>query len=72
MKNTFGNNITVTLFGESHGPCVGAVVDGVPAGIRIDMDLLARMMNQRKASSNISTPRQEKDIPQIETHCSSL
>ncbi len=65
MKNTFGNNITVTLFGESHGPCVGAVVDGVPAGIRIDMDLLARMMNQRKASSNISTPRQEKDIPQI-------
>lgn len=65
MKNTFGNNMTITLFGESHGPCVGAVIDGVPAGIEIDMDLMARMLGQRRASSLLSTQRQEKDIPQI-------
>lgn len=36
MKNTFGNNITVTIFGESHGPAIGAVIDGMPPGIKID------------------------------------
>ena len=65
MKNTFGNNITITLFGESHGPCVGAVLDGVPAGIEIDMDLMKRKLGQRKASSDLSTPRQEDDLPQF-------
>lgn len=32
MKNTFGNTISLTLFGESHGPAIGAVLDGLPAG----------------------------------------
>lgn len=34
MKNTFGNNLTVTLFGESHGKAIGAVIDGMPSGVR--------------------------------------
>ncbi len=65
MKNTFGNNITITLFGESHGPSIGVVMDGVPSGVKIDTDLMARMMNQRKAQGTISTGRQEDDIPEI-------
>ena len=40
MKNTFGNNLTVTLFGESHGTAIGAVMDGVPSGVRIDTSFL--------------------------------
>ncbi len=65
MKNTFGNNITITLFGESHGSAIGAVLDGVPSGVKVDLDLMSRMMNQRKATGTISTGRQEDDIPEI-------
>ncbi len=65
MKNTFGNNITITLFGESHGPAIGVVMDGVPSGVKIDYELMTRMMNQRKAQGTISTGRQEDDIPEI-------
>ena len=61
MKNTIGNNITVTLFGESHGPAVGCIIDGMPAGIRIDADLIDRMMNARRASTSLSTSRHEDD-----------
>ena len=65
MKNTFGNNLTVTLFGESHGTAIGAVMDGVPSGVRIDMDIISRMVNQRKAAGTISTGRKEDDIPEF-------
>ena len=61
MKNTIGNNVTVTLFGESHGPAVGCVIDGIPAGIKIDADLIDCMMDARKASTGISTARHEDD-----------
>ena len=39
MKSSFGTNFTLTIFGESHGPAVGFVLDGLPAGIRLDLDL---------------------------------
>lgn len=65
MKNTFGNNITITLFGESHGQAIGAVIDGVPSGVKIDYDLMTKMMNQRKATGTISTGRKEDDIPEV-------
>ena len=42
MRNTFGTLFTLTTFGESHGPCIGGVVDGMPPGIDIDMDKLAQ------------------------------
>ncbi len=64
-KNTLGKNLTVTIFGESHGPAVGAVIDGVPSGIRIDMNLMAEQMNRRRAAGKISTARQEKDLPEF-------
>ena len=41
MKNTFGNSVAVTLFGESHGPAVGAVLDGLAPGIPVDEDFIS-------------------------------
>lgn len=64
-KNTIGKNLTVTIFGESHGPAIGAVMDGLPSGIRIDMDLMNEQMNRRKAAGKISTARHEKDLPEF-------
>ena len=65
MKNTFGNNISVTLFGESHGEAIGAVVDGLPSGIRIDDDFINSKMMQRAARSDISTDRREPDVVKL-------
>ena len=61
MKNTFGSNITVTLFGESHGPAIGCVIDGLAPGIKIDNDYLRSCMAKRQARGDISTPRTEAD-----------
>lgn len=63
MRNTIGNHITLTLFGESHGSAIGAVLDGVPAGVMINKDLIMDMMAKRKATGTISTGRKEDDIP---------
>lgn len=65
MKNTFGNEITLTLFGESHGPAIGAVLDGLPSGFRIDEDRLKHDMDQRRAAGSISTARKEADQPEF-------
>ena len=61
MKNTFGNSVAVTLFGESHGEFIGAVLDGLAPGIRIDHDYIAHMLTLRRPDGKISTPRKEKD-----------
>lgn len=61
MKNTFGNNIAVTLFGESHGEAVGAVLDGVPAGIEVDYGAIASALEKRRGETPLSTKRREAD-----------
>ena len=43
MKNTFGTSVSVTLFGESHGPAIGAVLDGMAPGIKIDEEYIAKL-----------------------------
>ena len=65
MKNTFGTSVAVTLFGESHGDCIGAILDGLAPGIEIDRDYIAHMLTLRRPAGNISTPRQEKDAYKI-------
>lgn len=65
MKNTFGNHLTITLFGESHGKAIGAVIDGLPPGVKVDYELMADMMEKRKAAGTISTGRREDDIPEF-------
>ena len=61
MKNSFGNSITITLFGESHGDYIGAVLDGIAPGIAIDRDYIEEKLSLRRPSGNISTARVEKD-----------
>lgn len=61
MKNTFGTAISVTLFGESHGPAVGAVLDGLASGIDVNEGFIAKQLSLRRPSDMLSTPRQEMD-----------
>ncbi len=62
MGNTFGNIFTLTTFGESHGAAVGGIIDGMPAGIDIDMDFIQQELNRRRpGQSKITTSRNEAD-----------
>lgn len=61
MKNTFGNSVAITLFGESHGEYIGAVIDGLAPGIKISHEYIENMLTLRRPNGNISTKRQEKD-----------
>jgi chorismate synthase len=61
MKNVLGQEITLTLFGESHGPGVGCVLDGLPSGFPIDLSRLETMMAHRRAAGSLSTGRHEAD-----------
>ncbi len=61
MKNTLGNVLTVTLFGESHGEAIGAVLDGIAAGIEVDEAFISEMLTLRRPVGKISTPRSEAD-----------
>ena len=61
MKNTIGSSVAVTLFGESHGAYIGAVIDGLAPGIEIREDYIAHMLTLRRPAGNISTKRAERD-----------
>ena len=65
MKNTFGNHLSVTLFGESHGAVIGAVLDGLCPGLPIDEDNIRRMLSLRRPCGQISTARHETDAFEI-------
>lgn len=64
--NTFGNIYRLTSFGESHGPGIGGVIDGCPAGIELDTAFIQQELNRRKpGQSRITTPRKEDDEVQF-------
>ena len=65
MKNTYGNSITVTLFGESHGEQIGVVIDGLTPGVEVDMEFIRKQLELRKPHGKISTQRVENDDPHI-------
>ena len=65
MKNSFGSAISVTLFGESHGAAIGAVIDGLAPGIKIDEEYISARLDERRAVGDISTKRRESDIFEI-------
>ena len=67
MKNSFGNAISVTIFGESHGPAIGCVVDGLPAGLPVSESVIDRCLAMRRPSGAISTARREADRYVIES-----
>jgi len=66
MSSNIGNRLKVQLFGQSHSPAVGVVLDGLPAGEKIDMERVAAFLQRRAGGKNSwSTPRAEPDVPAI-------
>lgn len=65
MKNTFGQSVSITLFGESHGPAIGAVLAGIAPGLKIDNKFIKQRLALRSARCDLSTARNEKDQFQI-------
>ena len=64
--NTFGHIFRLTTFGESHGAAIGGVIDGLPAGIDIDLDFIQAELNRRRpGQSALTTARQESDTVEI-------
>ena len=65
-SNSFGDNLRITTFGESHGPAVGVVIDGVRPGIEIDLAALqAELDRRRPGQSALSSPRKETDQVEV-------
>ena len=64
MSSSYGENIRLTIFGQSHSPAVGVTIEGIPAGERIDREELQRFLNRRAPGQNAwSTARKEEDRP---------
>ncbi|MCL2077986.1 MAG: chorismate synthase [Oscillospiraceae bacterium] len=65
MSSVFGKNLKVSIFGESHGQAIGAVIDGLPAGEEIDREELCVFMARRAPGGGFATPRKESDLPEF-------
>ena len=66
MSSTYGENLHLTIFGQSHSPAIGVTVEGIPAGEKVDLDELQRFLDRRAPGKNVwSTPRKEVDAPEI-------
>lgn len=66
MRNAFGNILTVTTFGESHGAAIGGVIDGFPAGVKIDFEEIQHQVSRRRpGQSAITTSRDEADKVEV-------
>lgn len=64
--NTFGEIFRLTTYGESHGPAIGGVIDGMPAGIEVDLDFIQQQLDRRRpGQSALVTPRKEADRVEI-------
>lgn len=66
MSSTYGENLKLSIFGQSHGPAIGMVLDGIPAGQPVDMQRLQAFLSRRAPGQNsYSTPRREADRPEF-------
>ena len=66
MSSTYGENLKLSIFGQSHGPAVGMTLDGIPAGLPVDFDKLQEFLNRRAPGQNDwSSPRKEEDKPEF-------
>ena len=67
MRNTLGDNLTLTIYGESHGISVGCILDGMPSGIKIDEEFIKHQLSLRRPQGTISTSRVELDEYKIKS-----
>ncbi len=68
MGNTYGENLKLSIFGTSHGPCIGMTLEGIPAGLPVDLAKLQQFLNRRAPGQNPwSTARKEADVPVFES-----
>ena len=66
MSSSYGENLHIHIFGESHGPAVGVTVEGIPAGERVDLEALQHFLDRRAPGRSAwSTPRKEADVPEF-------
>ena len=66
MSSTYGENLKLSIFGQSHGPAIGMTLDGIPAGLPVDLEKLQQFLNRRAPGQNDwSTPRKEEDRPEF-------
>ncbi len=65
MKSTFGTQLQISLFGESHGAMIGVVMNGLAPGIPLDLDFIRTQLEKRRPQASFSTTRQEEDEFQI-------
>ena len=66
MSSTYGENLKLSIFGQSHGPAIGMTLDGIPAGLPVDLEVLQVFLNRRApGQNNWSTPRREEDRPEF-------
>ncbi|MCQ2087164.1 MAG: chorismate synthase [Bacilli bacterium] len=61
MSNVLGNNLKITVFGESHGPCIGITIDGISAGVKVDDTFIKECLSKRRPSTSYETKRVEQD-----------
>ena len=66
MSSTYGENLKLSIFGQSHGAAIGMTLDGIPAGLPVDFEKLQEFLNRRAPGrSSWSTPRKESDTPEF-------
>lgn len=66
MSSIYGNKLKLSVFGQSHAPAIGMTLDGIPAGLPLNMEILQKFLARRAPGQNgLSTPRRESDIPEI-------
>lgn len=66
MSSTYGEILKLSIFGQSHGPAIGMTLDGIPAGLPVDLDNLQAFLSRRAPGQNkYSTPRKEADAPEF-------
>ena len=66
MSSTYGENLKLSIFGQSHGQGIGMTLDGIPAGLPVDLEKLQAFLNRRAPGQNDwSTPRKEEDRPEF-------
>ncbi len=66
MSSTYGENLELSIFGQSHGPAIGMTLDGIPAGLPVDLEKLQEFLNRRApGQTDWSTPRKEEDRPEF-------